>query len=151
MKTKKLKYIVITLTLVITILGASLFSSMLTSQSQVNNELKPQIMKLQSLLDKGLESGEPDFKYSSLAQTNSGEVELMELTGFPMHHHQYANHFFYILKGQADLQIGSMKTRVEQGDLIVIPAGKKNEHKLQTTDGKPLQILSFKTPPENTD
>jgi mannose-6-phosphate isomerase-like protein (cupin superfamily) len=150
MKTKKLKYIVIALTLVITIFGASLFSSMLASQSQVNDDLKPQIIKLQSLLDRGLESGEPDFKYSLLAQTNSVEVELMELTGFPMHHHQYANHFFYILKGQADLQIGSVKTRIGKGDLITIPAGKENEHELKTTDGKPLQILSFRTPPENT-
>jgi mannose-6-phosphate isomerase-like protein (cupin superfamily) len=149
--TKKWKYVIIALTFLIAIVGASFFSSFSASQSKLDNGLKPQVVKLQALLDKGLDAGEPDFKYSTLAHADSGEVELMSLTGFPLHHHKSANHFFYILKGQADLQVGSLKTRISQGDFVVIPAGKKHEHELKTTDGQPLQVLSFKTPFENTD
>jgi mannose-6-phosphate isomerase-like protein (cupin superfamily) len=155
MMTRKTKYIAIALTLAVAIWGASFFGSMSLSQSQPGTtpkpqvaDLKSQIVDLQSLLDKGLENGDRDLKYSTLAQTSTGEAELMSLMGFPRHYHEHENHFFYILKGQAELQIGSLKTKIKQGDFVVIPAGKKNEHELKTIGDQPLQLLAFRTPPE---
>lgn len=148
MMTRKFKYIAIALTFVVAILGTSLLSSMLSLQAQTDNALKPQIVELQSLLNKGLENGDPNFKYSVLAQTSTGEAELMSLTGFPKHYHEQESHFFYILKGQADLQIGSSTTKIKQGDFIVIPAGKSYEHELKAIGDQPLQLLAFRTPPE---
>ena len=146
--TKKLKYITIALAFAIAILGASLRNSAVSSQPRIDDALKPQVVKLQSLLDKGLENGSLDLKYSVLAQTNTGEAELMSLTGFPKHYHEHESHFFYILRGQADLQVGSLKTQIKQGDFIVIPAGKNYEHELKAIGDQPVELLAFRTPPE---
>lgn len=148
MMARRLKYTAIALTLSIAIWGASLLGSMSLSQSKLGAALKPQVVELQSLLDKGLENGGLDLKYSVLAQTSTGETELMSLKGFSMHSHEHENHFFYILKGQANLQIGSLKTKIKQGDFVVIPAGKKYEHELKTIGDQPLQLLAFRTPLE---
>lgn len=146
--TKKLKFTTIAIIAAIAIWGFSLLNSTLLAQQQPEITLKPQIVELQSLLDKGLENRNLDLYYSVLAQTSTGVVELMSLTGFPKHYHERRNHFFYILKGQANLQIGTTKTQIKPGDFIVIPAGKKYEHELKTIGDKPLEVLAFATPPD---
>jgi len=145
---RRLRYMIIALTLAIAILGASSINLMSLSQFKLDDALKPQVIDLQSLLNKGLDNGEPNFKYSVLAQTSSGEAKLMSLTDFQKHYHEHENHFFYILKGQANLQIGLLKTRIKQGDFVIIPAGKKYEHELKAIGDQPLQVLAFVTPLE---
>lgn len=146
--TKKLKYITIALTLAVVILVASFLSARVPSQAQLENALKPQVIELPSLLNQGLENGDPDLQYSVLAHTDTGEAELMSLTGFPKHYHEHESHFFYILQGQAEIQIGSLKTQIKPGDFVVIPAGKDYEHELKAIGNQPVQLIAFRTPPE---
>lgn len=146
--TKPLKYIAIALTLAVAILVASFLSARVSSQAQIENALKPQVVELQSLLNRGLENGDPDLQYSVLAHTDTGEAELMNLTGFPKHYHERESHFLYILQGNGELQIGSLKTQIKPGDFVVIPAGKDYEHELKAIGDQPVQLLAFRTPPE---
>jgi mannose-6-phosphate isomerase-like protein (cupin superfamily) len=131
---------------ILVVLFSSLGSKSL-AKNQYNISLKPQIFHVQSLFNTGLKDGDIDIKYSTLIHTDKIEVELKSLMGFPKHYHDHENHFIYVLKGKANLRIGSVKTLINTGDFIAIPPGKQYEHDLQVI-GEPMQLLVLGTPPE---
>jgi quercetin dioxygenase-like cupin family protein len=76
----------------------------------------------------------------------SDGVELFQLDSVKTHYHPKGNHFLYILKGRAKGQIGSVTAEVGPGDLVVIPAGKAHQHKLEKIGDEPVVFLLFSTP-----
>jgi quercetin dioxygenase-like cupin family protein len=146
---KKHKTIAFVLSICSLMIGASIVGSTLSAQSQSNTELKPEIFKIPSLLEKGLQNEDHNVKYTTLVRTDKVEVQVKSLTGFPKHFHKYENHFLYVMKGEAELSIGAKKTLVKTGDFIVIPPGKQYEHELKVIGDQPMQLLVFGTPPED--
>ena len=86
------------------------------------------------------------FKYSVLAETESGGVELARVDDkIPMHMHPKENHFVYIYKGRARGTVGDVTAEVGPGQMIAIPAGVP--HSLERIGDTPVEIILFSTPP----
>ena len=86
------------------------------------------------------------FKYSVLAQTETGSIELIRFEDkIPMHMHPKENHFAYIYKGRARGTIGDVTAEVGPGQMIAIPAGVP--HSLERIGDTPVEIILFSTPP----
>ena len=136
----KLKVFSIALIAFIFIVGLSLTSSISIAKSKFNPVVKSQILNVPSLFKAGLKDGDSVVKFSTLVHTDKVEVELKSLTGFPKHYHELEDHFLYVLKGQANVRVGSVKTLIHEGDLIIIPHGKKYEHELKVIGDQPMEI-----------
>ncbi len=88
----------------------------------------------------------PYFKYTVLAQTETGGIELIRLDDkIPMHMHPKENHFVYIYKGRAKGKVGDVAAEVSPGQLVAIPAGVP--HSFERIGDSPVEIILFSTPP----
>jgi len=88
----------------------------------------------------------PYFKYTILAETETGSIELIRLDDkIPMHMHPKENHFVYIYKGRAKGTVGSVTAEVGAGQLVAIPAGVP--HSFERIGDTPVEIILFSTPP----
>ncbi len=86
------------------------------------------------------------FKYTILAETDTGSIELLRVDGaIPKHVHPKENHFVYIYKGRAKGTIGDVTAEVGPGQLVAIPAGVP--HTLERIGDTPVEIILFSTPP----
>lgn len=86
------------------------------------------------------------FKYTVLAQTETGSIELIRLDDkIPKHMHPKENHFVYIYKGRAKGTIGDITAEVVQGQLVAIPAGVP--HSFERIGDTPVEIILFSSPP----
>ncbi|MBI2649755.1 cupin domain-containing protein [Candidatus Woesearchaeota archaeon] len=86
------------------------------------------------------------FKYSVLAETETGSIELLRVDDkIPMHMHPKENHFVYIYKGRAKGTVGDVTAEVGPGQLVAIPAGVP--HSLERVGDSPVEIILFSTPP----
>ncbi len=111
--------------------------------------LQPGIHKIEEVLQKGLDQKAGGFNFTVLGEARTGSVELFQIDDVKPHFHPRENHFLYILKGKAKGQIGEVTAEVGPGDLVVIPAGKKFQHKLTKIGDEPVVFLLFSTPPFN--
>ena len=85
------------------------------------------------------------FKYTVLAETETGSVELLRVDDrIPMHMHPKENHFVYIFKGRAKGIVGDVTAEVGPGQMIAIPAGVP--HSLERIGDTPVEIILFSTP-----
>ena len=88
----------------------------------------------------------PYFKYSVLAETLTGSVELIRLDDkIPKHMHPKENHFVYVYKGRAKGTVGDVTAEVGPGQLVAIPAGVP--HSFERIGDAPVEIILFSTPP----
>ena len=86
------------------------------------------------------------FKYSVLAETETGSIELVKVDDkIPMHMHPKENHFVYIYKGRARGTVGSTTAEVGPGQLVAIPAGVP--HSFERIGDSPVELILFSTPP----
>ena len=86
------------------------------------------------------------FKYSVLAGTETGSIELIRLDEkIPMHMHPKENHFVFVYKGRAKGTVGSVNAEVGPGQLVAIPAGVP--HSFERIGDAPVEIILFSTPP----
>ena len=86
------------------------------------------------------------FKYTVLAETETGSIELIRLDDrIPKHMHPKENHFVYIYKGRAKGTIGDVTAEVSPGQLAAIPAGVP--HSFERIGDTPVEIILFFTPP----
>ena len=86
------------------------------------------------------------FKYSVLAQTETGSVELIRLDDkVPLHMHPKENHFVYVYKGRAKVIVGDLNTEVWPGQIIAVPAGVL--HQVERIGDTPVELIVFSTPP----
>src|SRR3989338_4938168 len=86
------------------------------------------------------------FKYTVLAGTETGSIELIRLDGrIPMHMHPKENHFVYVYKGRAKGTVGSVAAEVGPGQLVAIPAGVP--HSFERIGDTPVEIILFSSPP----
>ena len=86
------------------------------------------------------------FKYTVLAETETGSIELIRLDGkIPKHMHPKENHFVYIFKGRAKGTVGDVVVEVTAGQLVAIPAGVP--HSFERIGDTPVEIILFSSPP----
>ncbi len=86
------------------------------------------------------------FKYSVLAETETGSIELIRLDEkIPMHMHPKENHFVFVYKGRAKGTVGNVNAEVGPGQLVAIPAGVP--HSFERIGDSPVEIVLFSTPP----
>ena len=86
------------------------------------------------------------FKYSVLAETETGSIELIRLDDkIPLHMHPKENHFVYVYKGRAKGTVGDLTAEVGPGQLVAIPAGVP--HSFERIGDSPVEIMLFSTPP----
>ncbi len=86
------------------------------------------------------------FKYTVLASTETGSIELIRLDDkIPMHMHPKENHFVYIFKGRAKGTVGDITAEVNSGQLVAIPAGVP--HSFERVGDTPVEIILFSSPP----
>jgi mannose-6-phosphate isomerase-like protein (cupin superfamily) len=86
------------------------------------------------------------FKYTVLASTETGSIELIRLDDkIPMHMHPKENHFVYVFKGRAKGTVGDVTAEVTAGQLVAIPAGVP--HSFERVGDTPVEIILFSTPP----
>jgi mannose-6-phosphate isomerase-like protein (cupin superfamily) len=88
----------------------------------------------------------PYFKYTILAETETGSIELIRLDEeIPMHLHPKENHFVYVYKGRAKGTVGDVTAEVGPGSLVAIPASVP--HSFERVGDSPVEIILFSTPP----
>ena len=88
----------------------------------------------------------PYFKYTVIAETDTGSVELIRLDDkVPKHMHPKENHFVYIYKGRAKGTVGGITAEVGPGQMVAIPAGVP--HSFERIGDTPVEIIVFSTPP----
>ena len=88
----------------------------------------------------------PYFKYTVLAETKTGSIELIRLDDkIPSHMHPKENHFVYIYRGKAKGTVGDATAEVSAGQLVAIPAGVP--HGFERIGDMPVEIILFSTPP----
>ena len=88
----------------------------------------------------------PYFKYTVIAETDTGSVELIRLDDkVPKHMHPKENHFVYIYKGRAKGTVGGITAEVGPGQMVAIPAGVP--HSFERIGDSPVEIILFSTPP----
>ncbi len=86
------------------------------------------------------------FKYTVLASTETGSIELIRLDDkIPLHMHPKENHFVYVFKGRAKGTVGDVTAEVTAGQLVAIPAGVP--HSFERVGDTPVEIILFSTPP----
>ncbi|MBI2541421.1 cupin domain-containing protein [Candidatus Woesearchaeota archaeon] len=86
------------------------------------------------------------FKYSVLAEAETGSVELLRIDDkIPMHMHPKENHFVYIYKGRAKGVVGEVNAEVGPGQMVAIPAGVP--HSFERIGDAPVEAILFSTPP----
>lgn len=86
------------------------------------------------------------FKYTVLAETETGSIELIRLDEkIPLHKHENENHFVFVHKGRAKGIVGDLSAEVGPGQLVVIPAGVP--HSFERVGDTPVEILLFSSPP----
>ncbi len=119
----------------------------LSSSAWAEAGLKPGVYNIEKLLQAGLDKKAGGFNFKVIAEAAGGGVELFQLDSVKTHYHPKENHFLYILKGRAKGQIGSVTAELGPGDLVVIPAGKSHQHKLEKIGQEPVVFLLFSTPP----
>ena len=86
------------------------------------------------------------FKYSVLAGTETGSIELIRLDErIPMHMHPQENHFVFVYRGRAKGTVGSVNAEVGPGQIVAIPAGVP--HSFERVGDSPVEIILFSTPP----
>ncbi len=70
-------------------------------------------------------------------------------TSEALHYHQYAQQFFFILKGTASFEIETESIIVEAQEGIHIPAGKK--HRISNPAGEDLEFILSSQPSTKDD
>jgi len=86
------------------------------------------------------------FKYTVLAETESGSIELIRLDEkIPLHKHPKENHFVFVYKGRAKGTVGDVNAEVGPGQLVAIPAGVP--HSFERIGDAPVEIILFSSPP----
>ena len=107
--------------------------------------LKPDVFDVSKRLGQ-LDKETPYFKYTILAEAETGGVELLRLEDrVPLHMHPKEKHFVYIFKGRAKGTIGNSTAEVGPNQLVVIPAGVP--HSFERIGDAPVEIIVFSTPP----
>ena len=115
------------------------------TKKAAGNTLKADVFDIPKRLGQ-LDQEGPYFKYSVLARTETGAVELVRLDDkIPMHTHPKENHFVYIYKGKAKGTVGDVTAEVSAGQLIAIPAGVP--HSFERIGDTPVEIILFSSPP----
>ena len=127
--------------------GAEKPQQALEPEKVATKSLQPGVFKIEDILKKGLDQKAGGFNFSVSAQARTGSVELFQIEDVKSHFHPGENHFLYIIKGKARGQIGDVTAELRPGDLVVIPAGKKFQHKLTKLGDEPVVFLLFSTPP----
>ena len=93
-----------------------------------------------------LELESPYFRYTIIAETETGSIELIRLDDkIPLHMHPKENHFVYVFKGRAKGTVGGMLAEVGAGQLVAIPAGVP--HSFERIGDTPVEIILFSSPP----
>jgi|SRR3989338_1018397 len=86
------------------------------------------------------------FRYTVLAETETGSIELIRLDEkIPLHKHENENHFVFVYKGRAKGTVGEVSTEVGPGQLVAIPAGVP--HSFERVGDSPVEIILFSSPP----
>ncbi|MBI1936096.1 cupin domain-containing protein [Candidatus Woesearchaeota archaeon] len=86
------------------------------------------------------------FKYTVIAETETGSIELLRLDErIPLHRHPKENHFVYVYKGRAKGTVGDVTAEVGPGQIVAIPAGVP--HSFERIGDSPVEIILFSTPP----
>ena len=115
------------------------------TKQMTGNTLKPEVFDIPKRLGQ-LDLSTPYFKYSVLAETETGSIELVRVDDkIPLHMHPKENHFVYVYKGKAKGTVGSVTAEVEAGQLVAIPAGVP--HSFERIGDSPVEIILFSTPP----
>ena len=69
------------------------------------------------------------------ARLNGQEVRIAKIDGaFDWHHHDGVDEAFFVVKGAFDMEFRDKTVAMEEGDLIVVPAGV--EHRPVARDGE---------------
>lgn len=132
---------------VLTLVGVLILVGVIGRAGLAAEKLKPGVYNIEKLLESGLPEKAGGFNYKVVAEAVTGGVELFQLDSVKLHYHPKENHFLYILKGRAKGQIGTVTAELGPGDLVVIPAGKANQHKLEKIGDEPVVFLLFSSPP----
>ncbi len=86
------------------------------------------------------------FRYTVLAETETGSIELIRLDEkIPLHKHANENHFVFVYKGRAKGTVGDVSAEVGPGQLVAIPAGVP--HSFERIGDSPVEIILFSSPP----
>jgi len=109
------------------------------------NQLQPNVLDVPKKFGQ-LDLETDYFKYSVLAETETGSIELIRLDEkIPKHMHTKENHFVFVYKGRAKGTVGSVNAEVGPGQLVAIPAGVP--HSFERVGDSPVEIILFSTPP----
>src|ERR1700674_274482 len=65
------------------------------------------------------------------------------------HYHRKSQQFFFILSGQAVLEVSSGHTRISSGQVLFVPP--RTRHQIRNSSGSPLRFLVISQPPSHGD
>ena len=142
MKKKTMQLIFVLLFIVGVVVGYLLPGDI---RSLTKKPLQPNVFDIPKRLGQ-LDKETDYFKYTVIAETETGGIELIRLDDrIPKHMHPKENHFVYIYKGRAKGTVGDVTAEVGPGNLVAIPAGVP--HSFERIGDTPVEMIVFSTPP----
>ncbi|MDQ6825512.1 MAG: cupin domain-containing protein [Candidatus Eremiobacteraeota bacterium] len=117
--------------------------SILPSQADTET-LKPGIFHVPDLFQGSLPQVMPGVNVKTLAEAETADVGIVEISSVAAHTHNGSNEFVYVVSGTGTGAINGKPATLEPGDLIVLPKG--TPHWLKATTGT-IKLLAFESPP----
>ena len=118
----------------------------LSTFKRAQNPIQPGVYDISKRMGQlGLQN---DFaKYVYLVNLEGASLQLLRIENdIPLHIHKKENHFLYVYRGKATINLNGEPIEAHQGQLIIVPAGMP--HSVDVDDSG-IEILLFSTPPAN--
>jgi quercetin dioxygenase-like cupin family protein len=113
----------------------------LTARGDADTMKQAQVVDVAAVTSASLDPIVPGVKGKALAQTASGDVAVIEVTGVPKHRHDNTDEMLYVLDGSSVATIGDKDYNVKAGDLIVLPRG--TPHQIKGGGTMRLLLISY--------
>jgi quercetin dioxygenase-like cupin family protein len=109
-------------------------------------ETKPILVHTPELAGRPPDGQATGSRLWTLHKTAQSRTNLVEMRGeVGLHKHPDAAHSLYVIRGEVEVVAGDLKTTLQPGDYISIPAGVP--HRYKTPIDAPALLLSMDAPP----
>ena len=86
-----------------------------------------------------------DLSNAPVKNQSLAEASLPANKSTERHYHKLSEEFYYLLEGQAEMEINGIRKTMTSGDAVVIPA--ESWHQITASKDWPIRLLCFCSPP----
>ena len=86
-----------------------------------------------------------DLRNAPVKNQSLAEASLPANKSTERHYHKLSEEFYYLLEGQAEMEINGIRKTITSGDAVVIPA--ESWHQITASKDGPIRLLCCCSPP----